>query len=157
MMIKCSFSSGLHGCPGIRHWILQNEIRATKTGCGGLTVRKWPAQDHVQYDRTFKSSNPTSLPIKDSLLLTIFNPTRTKDQGQSWRLRQMEPKRLFVAAEQVPHPDHPEDVEKCRLARQEATTVDSSCDMNDLLTMTLMWIRPFLLPLMVLPNEECRR
>jgi len=62
------------------------------------------------------------------VLLTIFNrPDKTRAVIDN--LRQIKPKRLFVVAD-GPRPDHPQDVEKCRLARQEATNVDWDCDLE---------------------------
>jgi hypothetical protein len=77
---------------------------------------------------------PSNLPncrIPDEeipVLLTIFNrPDKTKAVMEN--LRQIKPKRLFVAAD-GPRLDHPQDQEKCRQARQEATTVDWDCDIK---------------------------
>lgn len=62
------------------------------------------------------------------VLLTIFNrPDKTKAVMEN--LRQIKPKRLFVAAD-GPRPNRPHDIEKCRLARQEATAVDWPCDIE---------------------------
>jgi len=62
------------------------------------------------------------------VLLTIFNrPDKTKAVMEN--LRQIKPKRLFVAAD-GPRLDHPQDQEKCRLARQAATIVDWTCDVK---------------------------
>lgn len=60
------------------------------------------------------------------VLLTIFNrPDKTKAVMEN--LRQIEPKRLFVAAD-GPRRNLPQDIENCRLARQAATTVNWACD-----------------------------
>jgi hypothetical protein len=62
------------------------------------------------------------------VLLTIFNrPDKTRAAIEN--LRQVGPKKLFIAAD-GPRPDCPEDVEKCRLARQAATTIDWTCDIE---------------------------
>lgn len=62
------------------------------------------------------------------VLLTIFNrPDKTKAVIEN--LRQIRPKRLFVAAD-GPRLDHPQDTEKCRLAREEATNVDWACEIK---------------------------
>jgi len=62
------------------------------------------------------------------VLLTIFNrPDKTKAVMEN--LRQIKPKRLFVAAD-GPRPDIPQDIEGCRLARQEATSVDWDCQIE---------------------------
>lgn len=62
------------------------------------------------------------------VLLTIFNrPEKTRAVMEN--LRQIKPKRLFVAAD-GPRLDCPQDPENCRLARQEATTVDWNCDIK---------------------------
>jgi len=59
------------------------------------------------------------------VLLTIFNrPDKTRAVIEN--LRQIKPKQLFIAAD-GPRPNRPEDIEKCRLARQEATAVDWDC------------------------------
>jgi hypothetical protein len=69
--------------------------------------------------------------IKDDeipVLLAIFNrPDKTRAVMEN--LRQVKPKRLFIAAD-GPRPNHPHDMEKCRLARQEATSVDWPCDIK---------------------------
>ena len=77
---------------------------------------------------------PSNLPncrIPDEeipVLLTIFNrPDKTRAVMEN--LRQIKPKRLFVAAD-GPRRDFPQDEEKCRLARQAATTTDWSCDVT---------------------------
>lgn len=62
------------------------------------------------------------------VLLTIFNrPAKTRAVIEN--LRQIKPKQLFVSAD-GPRPDQPQDVEKCRLARQEVTSVDWKCDIK---------------------------
>ena len=62
------------------------------------------------------------------VLLTIFNrPDKTRAVIEN--LRQIRPKRLFVAAD-GPRLDHPQDTEKCRLARKEATDIDWPCDIK---------------------------
>jgi hypothetical protein len=62
------------------------------------------------------------------VLLTIFNrPDKTRAVIEN--LRQVKPKQLFVAAD-GPRPNHPHDMEKCRLARLEATAVDWSCEIT---------------------------
>lgn len=62
------------------------------------------------------------------VLLTIFNrPDKTRAVMEN--LRQIKPKRLFVAAD-GPRLDRPQDIEKCRLAREVATTVDWACDIK---------------------------
>jgi len=76
-------------------------------------------------------SNPQSgrIPSEDiPVLLTIFNrPDKTRAVIEN--LRQIKPKRLFVVAD-GPRSSRPEDMEKCRLARQEATNVDWECDLK---------------------------
>jgi hypothetical protein len=69
------------------------------------------------------------IPVEEiPVLLTIFNrPDKTKAVIEN--LRQIKPKRLFVAAD-GPRPNLPQDIEKCRLARQEATAVDWPCDIT---------------------------
>lgn len=71
----------------------------------------------------------SSIPNEEiPVLLTIFNrPDKTRAAMEN--LRQIKPKRLFVAAD-GPRLDCPQDKEKCRLARQEATTVDWPCDIK---------------------------
>lgn len=65
---------------------------------------------------------------QDSVLLVIFNrPEKTHRVIDA--LRQVKPARLFVAAD-APRFDHPEDKEKCCLARQVATDVDWPCDVK---------------------------
>ncbi len=62
------------------------------------------------------------------VLLTIFNrPDKTKAVIEN--LRQIKPKLLFVAAD-GPRRDYPQDIEKCRRARQAATSVDWACDIK---------------------------
>jgi hypothetical protein len=62
------------------------------------------------------------------VLLTVFNrPDKIITVMEN--LRQIKPNRLFVSAD-GPRPDHPQDVEKCRLAREEATKVDWACDIK---------------------------
>ena len=77
------------------------------------------------------TSNPTNCRIPNEeipVLLTIFNrPDKTRAVMEN--LRQIKPKRLFVAAD-GPRLNHPQDIEKCRLARQAATTVDWACDVK---------------------------
>lgn len=62
------------------------------------------------------------------VLLTIFNrPDKTRAVMDN--LRQIKPNRLFVAAD-GPRLDCPQDTEKCLQARQEAITIDWSCDIK---------------------------
>ena len=62
------------------------------------------------------------------VLLTIFNrPDKTRAVMEN--LRQIKPNRLFVAAD-GPRSNNLQDIEKCRMARQEATTVDWTCDIK---------------------------
>jgi hypothetical protein len=62
------------------------------------------------------------------VLLAIFNrPEKTRKVVKA--LRKVKPPQLFVAAD-GPRPGHPEDVEKCRLARQVATDIDWPCDLQ---------------------------
>jgi len=62
------------------------------------------------------------------VLLTIFNrPDKTRAVMEN--LRHIKPKQLFVAAD-GPRLDRPQDIEKCRLAREVATTVDWACDIK---------------------------
>lgn len=62
------------------------------------------------------------------VILTIFNrPDKTRAVMEN--LRQIKPKRLFIAAD-GPRPNHLQDKEKCLLARQEATTVEWPCDLK---------------------------
>jgi hypothetical protein len=73
---------------------------------------------------SFNRIPPEQIPV----LLTIFNrPDKTRAVMEN--LRQIKPNRLFVAAD-GPRLDHPQDIEKCRLARQEATAVDWACDLK---------------------------
>ncbi len=69
------------------------------------------------------------IPDEDiSVLLTVFNrPDKIKAVMEN--LRQIKPNRLFVSAD-GPRPDHPQDIENCRLAREEATKVDWACDIK---------------------------
>lgn len=71
----------------------------------------------------------SSIPIEEiPVLLTIFNrPEKTKAVIEN--LRQIKPKRIFVAAD-GPRIDHPQDHEKCRLAREAATSIDWACDVK---------------------------
>lgn len=65
---------------------------------------------------------------QDSVLLVIFNrPEKIRIVVEA--LRRVKPARLFVAAD-GPRPDHPEDEERCRLARQVATDIDWPCDLK---------------------------
>lgn len=76
------------------------------------------------------STFPTDrIPDEDiPVLLTVFNrPDKTKAVMEN--LRQIKPNRLFVSAD-GPRPGHPADIEKCRLAREEATKVDWACDIK---------------------------
>ncbi|TWJ16724.1 hypothetical protein [Geobacter argillaceus] len=62
------------------------------------------------------------------VFLAIFNrPDKTRAVIEN--LRQIKPKRLFVAAD-GPRRNVPQDIEKCRLARQEAMAVDWPCDIQ---------------------------
>ncbi len=62
------------------------------------------------------------------VLLTIFNrPDKTKAVIDN--LRGIKPKKLFIAAD-GPRSNVPEDLDKCRLARQEATNIDWDCDVT---------------------------
>lgn len=62
------------------------------------------------------------------VLLTIFNrPDKTKVVIDN--LRQIRPKRIFVAAD-GPRDDYAQDIEKCRQAREVATTIDWPCDIQ---------------------------
>ena len=73
-------------------------------------------------------SNSRILNEEIPVLLTIFNrPDKTRTVMEN--LRQIKPKRLFVAAD-GPRIDRSEDIEKCQLARQVATTVDWPCDIK---------------------------
>lgn len=67
---------------------------------------------------------PDEIPV----FLAIFNrPDKTRAVIEN--LRQIKPKRLFIAAD-GPRSHVPQDIEKCRLARQEATAVDWACDVK---------------------------
>jgi hypothetical protein len=74
---------------------------------------------------------PSNSSIPDDeipVLMTIFNrPDKTRAVMEN--LRQIKPKRLFIAAD-GPRRNVPGDIEKCRLARQVATTVDWACDVK---------------------------
>lgn len=62
------------------------------------------------------------------VFLAIFNrPDKTRAVIEN--LRQIKPKRLFIAAD-GPRRNVSHDIEKCRLARQEATAVDWACDVT---------------------------
>jgi len=62
------------------------------------------------------------------VLLVIFNrPGKTRRVIEA--LRQVKPARLFVAAD-GPRAGRPDDVEKCRLARQAALEIDWPCDLQ---------------------------
>lgn len=62
------------------------------------------------------------------VLLTIFNrPDKARMVIEN--IRQIKPSKLFVAAD-GPRCNNPHDIEKCRLTRQEVTTVDWSCDIK---------------------------
>ena len=62
------------------------------------------------------------------VLLTIFNrPAKTRAVIEN--LRQVKPKRLFVAAD-GPRPDCPPDTESCRLAREEVLNIDWDCNLE---------------------------
>lgn len=70
------------------------------------------------------TSSAEQLPV----LLVIFNRAEhTRRVVEA--LRQAKPLRLFVAAD-GPRPDRPEDIEKCRLAREAATAIDWPCEVN---------------------------
>jgi len=62
------------------------------------------------------------------VLLTIFNRPE-KARAVMENLRQIKPKQLFIAAD-GPRRNVPQDIEKCRLARQVATSVDWVCDIK---------------------------
>ena len=70
-----------------------------------------------------------TLPQEDiPVLLTIFNrPDKTKAVMENLQL--IKPSRLFVSAD-GPRREWPEDAEKCRLARLEATSVEWECDVK---------------------------
>ena len=78
--------------------------------------------------RLLMASNTSSKCIRDEdipVLLTVFNrPEKLRAVVQN--LRQIRPKRLFVAAD-GPRRDHSEDAEKCQRARLEGTNVDWDC------------------------------
>lgn len=62
------------------------------------------------------------------VLLVIFNrPEKTRRVMDA--LRQVQPARLFVAAD-GPRPERPDDIEKCRLAREAATDIDWPCEVQ---------------------------
>lgn len=62
------------------------------------------------------------------VLLVIFNrPEKTRRVIEA--LRQIRPARLFISAD-GPRPDHPEDEDKCRLAREFAMDIDWPCDLK---------------------------
>ena len=75
------------------------------------------------------SASKSCIPNEEiPVLLTIFNrPDKTRAVMEN--LRQVKPTRLFVAAD-GPGLDRPQDVEKCRMARQAATAVDWVCDIK---------------------------
>jgi hypothetical protein len=77
----------------------------------------------------FTSLSNNRIPDQEiPVLLTIYNrPDKTRAVMES--LRQIKPNRLFIAAD-GPRRNRPQDIEKCRLAREEATTVDWACDIN---------------------------
>jgi hypothetical protein len=62
------------------------------------------------------------------VLLVVFNrPEKTRRVIEA--LRQVKPARLFVAAD-GPRPGRPDDIEKCRLARQAVSEIDWPCDLK---------------------------
>lgn len=62
------------------------------------------------------------------VLLVVFNrPEKTRRVIEA--LRQVKPARLFVAAD-GPRPGRPDDIEKCRLARQAASEIHWPCDVK---------------------------
>ena len=62
------------------------------------------------------------------VLLTIFNrPDKTRAVIDNLRL--IKPKKIFIAAD-GPSNSSPKDIDNCLLARQEATSVDWSCDIK---------------------------
>lgn len=66
--------------------------------------------------------------VTTPVLLVIFNrPEKTRRVVEA--LWQVKPAQLFVAAD-GPRSGHPEDIEKCRLARQAATDIDWPCDVK---------------------------
>lgn len=75
------------------------------------------------------NASPGCIPSEEiPVLLTVFNrPGKTRAVIEN--LRQIKPKRLFVAAD-GPRLSRPEDMEKCRLARQEATKIDWPCEVE---------------------------
>ena len=77
------------------------------------------------------ASIPSNSSIPDDeipVLLTIFNrPDKTRAVMEN--LRQIKPKWLYIAAD-GPRCDFPQDIEKCRLARLEATIVDWPCEIK---------------------------
>ncbi len=77
----------------------------------------------------FPGPSLNGIPVEEiPVLLTIFNrPDKTRAVMDN--LREIKPNRLFVAAD-GPRRNSPQDIEKCRLARQEATTVDWPCDIK---------------------------
>jgi len=62
------------------------------------------------------------------VLLVVFNrPELTRQVIDA--LRQVKPTQLFVAGD-GPRPDHPDDIEKCRLTKQIATEIDWQCELK---------------------------
>lgn len=62
------------------------------------------------------------------VLLVIFNrPEKTRRVMDA--LRQVQPTQLFVAAD-GPRSERPDDIEKCRLAREAATDIDWPCEVQ---------------------------
>ncbi len=79
--------------------------------------------------KTQKSILDNRIPSDEiPVLLTIFNrPDKTKAVIEN--LRKIKPKRLYIAAD-GPRPDRPEEVDRCRQARETATSIDWSCEIK---------------------------
>jgi len=98
-------------------------LASTQTGQVGTCLPECSSRQSKELDRPL---NPMSgeLPV----LLVIFNrPDHTRRAVEA--LRQTRPARLFVAAD-GPRPSRPEDIEKCRLARQAGTEIDWPCEVK---------------------------
>lgn len=68
--------------------------------------------------------------MKTPLLFIIFNrPEPTKIVFDE--IRKARPQKLFIAAD-GPRPDRPEDIEKCRLAREVVKSIDWPCEVKKL-------------------------
>ena len=68
--------------------------------------------------------------LEAPILFLVFNrPEVTRRVFE--RIREVQPKQLFVAAD-GPRPDRPEEIEKCQLVREIVTNVDWDCEVKTL-------------------------